>query len=80
MYVCICTAKYSFIGTRSSEIKKDLEIVVYNLVWVSETFSQNVKILGEISNLVFDNVKSRVGMRNVKSRVECQGTRSPDFF
>jgi len=33
-----------------------------------------------ISNLVGDNVKSRVGIRNHKSRVKCKGTRSPDLL
>ena len=42
---------------------------------VSSAYTQ-----GEISNLVCDKVKSRVGMRHVKSRVEFQGTRSPDLF
>ena len=37
-------------------------------------------MLREMSNLVCDDVKSRVEIRNVKSHVEFQGTRSPDLF
>jgi hypothetical protein len=86
-YICICVCVCVYIYTYIYRQMQDLEIVVYNSCGFRRQISQNVKILLShtrfdisLSNLVCDNVKSRVGMRNVKSRVEFQGTPSPDLF